>query len=67
MAGRLRNRKPSKWAIIPEPPPGARYRGYLRYSERDLYTTAADKTTFQLQRADRSVRQAARLGLRRLG
>ena len=50
MAVRLRaHRRPSKWATIPEPGPGARFRGYLRYSERDLYSVA-DKTTFQLQR-----------------
>jgi hypothetical protein len=48
---RIGARRQSKWATIAEPPPGARFRGYLRYSDRDLYTAAADKTTFQMQRA----------------
>ncbi len=60
MAVRFRTRRPSKWATIPEPPAGARYRGYLRYSERDLSTTSADKSTFQLQRAEISAYAASR-------
>lgn len=52
MAARLRTHKLSKWATIPAPPPGARYRGYLRYSERDHHTAAADKSTFQMQRGE---------------
>src|SRR5258706_12872119 len=60
MAVRFRPRRPSKWATIPEPPAGARYRGYLRYSERDLSTTSADKSTFQLQRAEISAYAASR-------
>jgi DNA invertase Pin-like site-specific DNA recombinase len=49
---RPRPRRRSKWARIPEPPAGARYRGYLRYSERDLKTPTAEKTTFLMQRAE---------------
>jgi DNA invertase Pin-like site-specific DNA recombinase len=41
--------KASKWAHIPPPPPGARFRGYLRYSERDRSTT--DKHTLEMQRS----------------
>jgi hypothetical protein len=52
MSVRLRHRKPGKWAIIAEPGPGARYRGYLRYSERDLKTAPQDKSTFTMQRAE---------------
>ena len=48
---RIRARRQNKWATIAEPPAGARFRGYLRYSDRDLYTAAADKTTFLMQRA----------------
>jgi hypothetical protein len=60
MAVRFRTRRPSKWATIPEPPAGARYRGYLRYSERDLHTASADKSTFQLQRAEIEAYASAR-------
>src|SRR5690242_18581382 len=52
MRTRFRTHRHSKWATIPDPPPGARYRGYLRYSERDLRTAPEDKSTFQLQRSE---------------
>lgn len=51
MSNRRRLRRLSKWSTIPIPPPGSRYRGYLRYSERDLHG-ASDKTTFELQRIE---------------
>jgi hypothetical protein len=44
------SRKGSKWARIPVPPAGARFRGYMRYSERDRST--ADKHTLEMQRRE---------------
>jgi DNA invertase Pin-like site-specific DNA recombinase len=52
MSIRHHQRRPSKWATIPEPSPGARYRGYLRYSEKDAKDRRDDQTTFLMQKAE---------------